>query len=373
MSTKNIKEVIKGSEYDFLRSDKRLGDKIFLLCYGGSYAYGLNGPDSDIDIRGGFLPTKEDFLATVTRPKFEQFLDGETDTCIYEVNKFLELLSKANPNTIEMLGCLPEHYAYISDVGQLILSNKDLFITKQTYFTFSGYALSQLTRLRRRLVADATNFEKLVHTILAIKNLYLRLELCYPTFHRNDLTFYIVDDRDDSIRIKETDHVFNRLFLPKEELEETLGKGNFENCHIVFDINMKSVTKNDFNKVINEINGVLSSFSSSTGHRNNKKNLRGEDKQASHLMRLVYTSRDILQKGEINTYCGEYIEELLDIKNGKYRQADGRYNPDFFTKADEWFDKMKTWYDESKLPDNINMNKLEELNIQINEMVISKF
>ena len=52
MEIKEIREIIKSNEYDFLRNNEHLRKNVILLGLGGSYAYGLNTPESDIDIRG---------------------------------------------------------------------------------------------------------------------------------------------------------------------------------------------------------------------------------------------------------------------------------------------------------------------------------
>ena len=55
---------------------------------------------------------------------FKEFNDRKTDTVIYSFNKLIPLLSNSNPNVIEMLGCNPEHYLHISDIGQELLNHK---------------------------------------------------------------------------------------------------------------------------------------------------------------------------------------------------------------------------------------------------------
>ena len=40
MEIKEIREIIKSSEYDFLRNNEHLGNNIILLTVGGSHAYG---------------------------------------------------------------------------------------------------------------------------------------------------------------------------------------------------------------------------------------------------------------------------------------------------------------------------------------------
>ena len=109
MTINQIKEKLKSKDYDFLRTDKNLGNNIILLTIGGSYAYGTNNENSDIDIRGCALNTKMQIL---TNQNFEQRVDINTDTTIYAFNKLISLLSSVNPNTIELLGNKPEYYFY---------------------------------------------------------------------------------------------------------------------------------------------------------------------------------------------------------------------------------------------------------------------
>lgn len=52
----DFKSLLMTEEYDFLWSHKRLGNRIILLGLGGSYAYGTDNENSDIDFRGVALP-----------------------------------------------------------------------------------------------------------------------------------------------------------------------------------------------------------------------------------------------------------------------------------------------------------------------------
>ena len=58
MTVKQIKEKLKSEEYDFLRTDKNLGNNIIILTLSGSHMYGTNNKDSDLDIRGCALKSK---------------------------------------------------------------------------------------------------------------------------------------------------------------------------------------------------------------------------------------------------------------------------------------------------------------------------
>ncbi len=79
----DFKKLMNTSEYDFLRTNERLGNRIMLLGLGGSYAYGTNNEGSDVDFRGVTLMMPSDLLGLT---EFEQYEDDSTDTvmlCIF--------------------------------------------------------------------------------------------------------------------------------------------------------------------------------------------------------------------------------------------------------------------------------------------------
>ena len=107
MTIEQIKTMINGADYDFLRINEHLKDRLLFLALGGSYAYGTNTDTSDVDVRGCALNRPSDLLGLST---FEQVIDTATDTVVYSFNKLIGLLLNCNPNTIELLGCKSEHY-----------------------------------------------------------------------------------------------------------------------------------------------------------------------------------------------------------------------------------------------------------------------
>lgn len=86
MTLEKIKEKLRSDEYGFLKTDRNLGNNIILLTLGGSYAYGTNNENSDLDIRGCSLNSKMQIL---TNENFEQFVNEATDTTIYSFNKLV--------------------------------------------------------------------------------------------------------------------------------------------------------------------------------------------------------------------------------------------------------------------------------------------
>ena len=80
MTIEQIKEMVAGSEYDFLRTNQNLKDKIIFLTLGGSYSYGTNVETSDVDVRGCALNSRSDLLGLTN---FEQVVHTQTDTTVY--------------------------------------------------------------------------------------------------------------------------------------------------------------------------------------------------------------------------------------------------------------------------------------------------
>lgn len=123
-----------------------------LLGYVGSIAHGTyipkNDPDSidDKDILGICVADESAYFGL---KKFEQkeIKQGEWDSVVYEIKKFFHLLLKQNPNVISLLWLQEKDYIHISESGRLILDNRDLFVSKVAYHSFSGYAHGQLHRM----------------------------------------------------------------------------------------------------------------------------------------------------------------------------------------------------------------------------------
>lgn len=150
-------------EYNFLREDEHLKGRIIFLTLGGSHAYGTNVATSDVDIRCCALNSPSDLLGITN---FEQRIDTATDTTIYSFNKLIPLLLNCNPNTIELLGCKPEHYVMVTAIGRQMLENRKMFLSQRAARSFGGYATQQLRRLENALAHDRLPQEKTEEHIL---------------------------------------------------------------------------------------------------------------------------------------------------------------------------------------------------------------
>lgn len=89
----SMQKLLIQPQYVFLKTDPHLGKHIILA---GSYAYGTNQEDSDINVRGVTLNRRSDLIGMTS---YGEYTDENTDTVIYAFNKIIRLLLEYNPNT----------------------------------------------------------------------------------------------------------------------------------------------------------------------------------------------------------------------------------------------------------------------------------
>lgn len=181
-------DLLKSKAYGFIQSDKHLGRHVILLGLAGSYSYGTNNEKSDIDVRGVTLNRKSDLIGLT---RFEQYVDTQTDTTIYSFMKMITLLLSCNPNTIELLGLNPEHYLYLHPLGQELIDNAHLFLSKRAIQSFGGYADAQLRRLQNALARDSyPQAEKEQHIFNSVKNAMYDFRKRYEPFENGAIHIY---------------------------------------------------------------------------------------------------------------------------------------------------------------------------------------
>jgi len=143
---------IKLAGLSHAESDMILPANTILLGYMGSISHGTQipktNPDSidDIDIMGCSIAPENVYMGL---KKFEQkdVMYKEYDSVVYEIKKFFSLLLKQNPNVLGLLWLQHQNYIYKSPAGQSIINNRELFVSKGAYHSFSGYAHGQLHRM----------------------------------------------------------------------------------------------------------------------------------------------------------------------------------------------------------------------------------
>ncbi len=111
---------------------------IIYRCQVGSKAFGLASDDSDDDLRGIFLPPARLHWSLRRLPEQLEFADQERDEVYWELEKFLRLALKANPNVLETLWTPLVLLA--DETAQELRLMRQAFLSKHVYKTYSGIA-----------------------------------------------------------------------------------------------------------------------------------------------------------------------------------------------------------------------------------------
>jgi predicted nucleotidyltransferase len=125
---------------------------IVLEGYRGSQAHGTYIPHlepnsiDDIDTMGIFIPSIDYYLGLKQIETIEE-KEGVYDRVYYEIKKFFRLLIKGNPNVVGLLWLRPEDYIYKNEIGNLLIKKRNLFVSKKAFYSFAGYANSQMKRI----------------------------------------------------------------------------------------------------------------------------------------------------------------------------------------------------------------------------------
>jgi hypothetical protein len=143
-------------------AENNLYPYVIYRCIVGSRAYGLDNEYSDTDRRGVFLPPAERHWSLIGVP--EQLEDSKKDETYWEIQKFLVLALKANPNVLE---CLYTPFVeHATPLAQEMLEMRTSFLSRMVYQTYNGYVLSQFKKLQTDLRNDrAVKWKHAMHLI----------------------------------------------------------------------------------------------------------------------------------------------------------------------------------------------------------------
>jgi len=336
------------------------GSKILFSCVVGSQLYGTSTPDSDVDIKGVFIPPRQYFMGFLDR--VEQVQDNQSDIEYYNIKKFLKIALECNPTIIELLYAPDNMWKEASPEWLEIIDHREDFLSKRARYSFTGYAMSQLKKIKRH------------------RNWLLNPPIKKP--ERKD--FGLPENQ--KLIPEEQIGAFNKLLLNhleevrqhhplKKEIDDMLNdKGMISIIQSLKapDINaMKQLVPASDNfimaldkeKKYSVAAREWSQYQNWKKNRNPKRHVLEEKygfdtKHGMHLIRLMTEGEELMKQHKI-TFPRPDKEFLLDIRNGKYSYDE------VVEIADDFDLKFNKYYDVSNLPYKPNVKKINNLCIKL--------
>lgn len=356
--------------------------KIIFRGIVGSQSYGLATETSDTDYKTIYIQTEEDILSNNYIPQ----ININKDYVAYELRRFLELVSTGNPNVLELL-FLPEHCIIeTSPEYEYLRNNRNNFLTKVCYYTYSGYAKTQLgkasginkkfnweeNRMQRK---DILDFSKIIDRqdgqLYSLKDWLVKHE--YTQEHiglasiegfRDSYRVYT-----DDIKWVKTNHRFSDNIYEDRNYK---GFGD-ENSNEPRTSVIEKYRINEWKGIVywnreaysthckqyREYEHWLKNRNENRVATNKKHGQKFDSKNILHLVRLIMTAQEIPTENTINVDRTKDREYLLGIKKGEV---------DLKQIIEEWGQKAKDLeqlYKDSDLPKEVSLEFTKQLELKI--------
>lgn len=307
-----------------------LPNSVIYFTRHGSNSYGTALPESDLDIRGVCIAPRRYHLGF---ERFEEHEQKVPDLKIFELKKFFSLAIENNPNILELLYTDPEDHLLVTPLGQKLLDNRDLFLSKRCRSSFSGYAVSQMKRINVHYrwlsnppKAPPTREEFGLPTRSEVPANQLQAAQAAIQKQVDEWEWRKLEGVDPSTRIDIKNEFFRRL------LEITLW--NWDEAHsklypaaankLGFDTNFIRLLEleRNYTTALNNWNSYLEWQKKRNPARASLEAKYGYDtKHCMHLVRLFRMCKEILTEGVVRVRRPD-AAELLEIRNGKYTYLD---------------------------------------------------
>lgn len=291
-------------------------DNLIVKHYAGSRAYGTSLPTSDTDFRGVFVADPIN-LRTPFYVVKEVDDTTEEDTKLYELAQFVKLSLDCNPNVIETLWVDESSIVQSSPAYELLRAHAPQLLTSKIAFTTSGYALSQLKRIKGH--NKWINNPQTVKPPMQIDYVSLVHNFTGAKTFKVDLTWFITDHRlvpfsGDILGLYPMkgytpfNHLTGTLNVEYEGDTHELGTPMFL---LKFNREVYLHAKDNWSNYWewkNNRNEVRSVLEEKFGY---------DTKHAMHLVRLLRMGAEALTEGVIKVKRPD-AEELLAIRNGAW-------------------------------------------------------
>ncbi len=329
----------------------------------GSKAYGTNLPTSDTDYRGVFAADPINILTPFFNVREATDVDEE-DTKLYELSHFMKLCVDCNPNVVETLWVDESDITFTTPAYEFLREHRADLLSAKIAFTTSGYALSQLKRIKGH--NKWINNPQLVEP----PRQYNFISLVQNFTESKQFKFDAWGYREDHRLLPYGGEIYGVYAFPGSQLfsdDFTLNTvaGADEKLH---GLGMpKMVVK--FNK--EEYKLAKEKHAQYWTWKKNRNEVRSEleeqfgydTKHAMHLVRLLRMGKEALEEGVLYVKRPD-AQELLDIRNGAWTYEE-------CIKYAEDMDKLirEDLYKSTSLPNRPDLFRAAELLMEAQRLV----
>ena len=346
---------------------------IIFFAVTGSNSYGTNIVTSDYDFKGVVIVPKEYYFGFLNRFEQADKFPG-VDCSVMEFKKFIQLVTEANPNLLELLYTDQSNILIETKYWKKIIANRHLFLSKKVMHTFQGYSFSQLKRIKthKRYLLNPVEhkptrdeFGLPEHTVIPQDQLMAadaiikkKLDEWNPDFGMLDKGQRIeIENKINDILIK---IVGASIYLNRDELWKLAAVDSGMSTNFI-----KAIQKEK------EYNAKKTEYDNYQEWKKNRNKARatleaefGFDlKHAGHLVRLSRMCKEILTTGEVIVKRPD-AEELKSIRAGAWTYDQ------VIEFAEQMEEEVKELYKTSPLPREPNRKAIDKLCSEIIEEFI---
>lgn len=312
-------------DIDEIKNKLNIKEKILFLTQTGSTLYGTNSENSDLDIKGVFLPNIED-LILIKAPRFYSYTSSkdnqkntkdDVDITVYSLQYFLELVSKGETNALDLLYAYTNKNAVIfkDEYWNNIINNIDKLITKNVK-SYLGFCISQSMKysFKGEKLNNYNCFKSFLVKYLKHRNEdgnhILLNEAISKEFGKSFITLPTVPaEGKNRIKVNEFNNEFN--FGEHCYFETSFNK---ETYITISDVKFELTTS--VNHILSKLNRVINSY----GERSQRaaEDNGADYKALSHAVRVLFQAEELLTKGKV-TFP---IKNTDFVKSIKYKETE---------------------------------------------------
>jgi len=310
-------------------SSNRISEQVIFKTIYGSKLYGTDGPKSDVDIIGVFLPSMESCLLCkapqhyLFKPETVEHGPDREEESWLSLQYFMGLLTQGETNCLDMFFAYTNKSAVLetSDAYKELIDNRDKFITSNVT-KYLGYCKSQALKysIKGDRIANYEAFMKLIDSCTSPSSTTLGEWLVHLRIMGADSGAPLGDPED---YFKNNTHIGKRFKITDNRLGDHAYLLLCDNKERYIMVSGHLFPQNaNINSTKDSINKCLKSY----GKRafNAAEDNGADYKALSHALRVAYQAQDLLVHGEIRFPLDEL--QLKVVRDIKFKQTTMSYD-----------------------------------------------